>query len=43
MGKDKKKNKTALSQFTKNVNILHCHASWKIKVNILEDHGSRQL
>ena len=35
-------NKTALSQFTKNI-ILAFHASRKIKENILENHGSRQL
>ena len=35
-------NKTALSQFTKNITLAF-HASRKIKENILENHGSRRL
>ena len=35
-------NKTALSQFTKNITLAF-HASRKIKENILENHDSRQL
>ena len=35
-------NKTALSQFTKNITLAF-HATRKIKENILENHGSRRL
>ena len=35
-------NKTALSQFTKNITLAF-HASRKIKENILENQGSRLL
>jgi len=35
-------NKAALSQFMKNTTLAF-HASWKIKENVLENHGSRRL
>ena len=36
------KNKLALSQLTKNLTLAF-RASWKIKENLLENHGSHQL
>jgi len=35
-------NKAALSLFTKNTSLAF-HASWKVKENVLENHGSRRL